>query len=48
MNTNLDPKDTTEDCVVKEESSSPDTQQLLTNNLDNNDSKNKSWKWYIL
>ena len=42
MNTNLDPKETTEDCVVKEESSSPDTQQLVTNNLDNNDSKNKS------
>lgn len=41
MNINLDPKETTED-VVKEESSSPDTQQLVANNFDNNDSKNKS------
>ena len=42
MNINLDPKETTEDCAVKEESSIPDMQQLVANNIDINDNKNDS------
>ena len=48
MNINLDPKDTTEDCAVKEESSIPDIEQLVANTVDINGSKvtseNNMWK----
>ena len=41
MNINLDPKDTTEDCAVKEESSIPDIEQLVANTVDINGSKSE-------
>ena len=39
MNINLDPKDSTEDCAVKEESSIPDNEQLVANKVEINGSK---------
>ena len=39
MHISLDPKDATEDCAVKEESSIPDIEQLVANTVDINGSK---------
>lgn len=47
MNINLDPKDTTEDSAVKEESSIPETEQLVANKVDINGSESDVWKWHV-
>ena len=47
MNINLDPKDTTEDCAVKEESSIPEIEQLVANKVDINGSESDVWKWHV-
>lgn len=45
---NLDPKQTQEDCALKEESSTPDKEQLVATEVDVGGSTSDSWKKKIV